>query len=103
MFIKTTHNEKIAQWMNDADMRQLIPDMVQIEEKNAAAREIMTQKDSGRPGHYYGRSAVIEGEMPVAMFHAAALEYGGDPDWWKDDKKFQDYMKRHPSFSWLNG
>lgn len=104
MFFKTTQSDAtLAGWMNDADMREVLPDMTAIEEENARYRKIMAAKAVGRPGHYYGRDIVIEAQMPVAMMHAAALEFGGDPDWWKDDRKFQDYLKRHPSFSLVNG
>jgi monomeric isocitrate dehydrogenase len=104
MYYKTTRSDStLAEWMNDADMREVLPDMAAIEAQNAVYRDIMVEKDRGRPGHYFGRDVVIEAQMPAAMLHAAALEFGGDPDWWKDDAKFQDYMKRHPSFSLLNG
>jgi hypothetical protein len=103
MYFVTNHNRKIAEWTAPGELEGLIDDLEPQLERNMLARKIMAEKDSGRPGHYYGRSMVIEGEIPAAAFAVAAAEFGGDPDWWKDDAKFQDYLKRHPDYSWLNG
>ncbi len=103
MYFVNKHNAKIAEWSDPSQLRGLISDLDPIMQKNELARQIMADKDSGRPGHYYGRNMVIEGEVPAAAFAIAAEEFGGDPDWWKDDDKFQAYMRRHPGYSWLNG
>lgn len=101
MYILTNHNAKIAEWTSAQNLRGLVADLDAIIETNKRAKQVMEEKDSGRPGHYYGRDIVIEGEMPVAVFHAAALEFDGDADWWKDDTKFQSFMVRHPEYNWL--
>jgi hypothetical protein len=78
----------------------VIDDIERIAENNRIYKRVMAEKKVGRPGHYYGRDIVIEGSMPVALFIAAAQEFGADPDWWKDDRKFDDYMTRHPEWDW---
>ena len=103
MYTVTKHSEKIAEWSQADALHPFIDDMDEQMERNALARKIMAEKDSGRPGHYYGRSIVIEGEIPAAAFAVAPAEFGGDPDWWKSDTKFQAFMKKHPEYSWLNG
>lgn len=103
MYVVTKHNAKIAEWSEARNFRGIIDDLDAIVEQNKAYRRVMAEQAVGRPGHYYGRDVVIEGALPAAMFVAAAAEYGGDPDWYTDDAKFQDYMKRHPEYSWLNG
>lgn len=103
MYVVYENDRAASEVLEPRNMRGVIGDLEAIIEFNAKARDIMTEKDRGRPGHYYGRDIVIEGSVPVALHHAAAIEYGGDPDWWKDDRLFADFMKRNPMFSWLNG
>lgn len=41
----------------------------------------------------------IEGTMAVDLFLALGSEHGpfqGDPDWFKDDKKFYSFLRKHP-------
>ena len=41
----------------------------------------------------------FEGRMPAELFLALGSEKGpfkGDPDWFKDDKKFYRYLREHP-------
>lgn len=101
MYIVEKHNVKSAEWLETRNMRGIIDDVERIVENNEIYKKVMYEKDIGRPGHYWGRDVVIEGAMPMAMFIAASQEFGADPDWWQDDRKFQDYMKRHPEFNWL--
>ena len=103
MYTVTKHAERIAEWSQAEALRPFISDLDPILERNAMGRRIMAEKAVGRPGHYYGRSIVIEGEIPAAAFAVAAAEFDNDPDWWKSDTKFQAYLKRHPEYSWLNG
>lgn len=84
-------------------MRGFIDDLEPIIENNDRYRDIMAVKDSGRPGHYYGRDVVLEGSMPMSLFLLACQEFGGDEKWFEDDRKFQAFMKRHPEYDWLNG
>jgi hypothetical protein len=103
MYVVTNHNTQIAEWTEARNLRGTISDLETIIENNEIYRRFLAEKDSGRPGHYYGRDVVLEGSMPMAGFLVAALEFGGDEDWYKDDAKFQDFMKRHPEYDWLNG
>lgn len=103
MYVVTNHNVKLAEWSEARHIRGFIDDLEPIIENNARYRDIMSIKDAGRPGHYYGRDVVLEGAMPISMFLLASQEFGGDDDWFKDDAKFQSFMQRHPEYSWLNG
>jgi hypothetical protein len=38
--------------------------------------------------------------MPFAAFLMVPLEYGDDQDWFKDDRLFEDFMKRRPIYDW---
>jgi hypothetical protein len=41
----------------------------------------------------------FESRIPAELFVALSSKtgpYAGDPNWWKDDKKFYDYLRRHP-------
>jgi hypothetical protein len=69
-------------------------------EENQTYKRHLDAKDSGKPGHYWGRDIMIEGQMPMAAFLMTPLEYGDDTDWFKDDKKFEDFMKRRPIYDW---
>ena len=101
MYVITPHNNIIDDVTQERNLRGYIDDLEPIIEQNARAKRIMEDKDRGRPGHYWGRDLVIEGSVPMAAFHLAPFEFDGDPDWWKDDARFQEYMKRHPSYNWL--
>lgn len=116
MYILTSHandpDQEHVQWspglsttsaremLDGSDIRHVINDYDQIARNNQVYKQVMAEKAIGRPGHYYGRDVVLEGSMPVALFIAAAQEFGADPDWWKDDKKFDNYMLRHPEWDW---
>ncbi len=80
-----------------------ISDLNQIISNNEIYRDVLASKNSGRPGFYYGRDVVIEGSMPMTIFLLGCEEYGGDDEWYRDDKKFNDFMKRHPRWDWRNG
>lgn len=103
MYLVTNHNSKIAEWSEVQNLRGFIDDLDPIVRHNQVYRKYLAERDSGRPGHYYGRDVVIEGAMPAAAFFLAPLEFGGDEDWFKDDAKFQSYMARHPNYDWFNG
>jgi len=103
MYLVTKHNTKIAEWSEERHLRGTIDDLGQIIKNNEVYRDYIASKDTGKPGHYYGRDVMLEGSMPAAAFILAEQEFGGDPDWFKDDRKFQDFMKRHPAYNWLNG
>lgn len=102
MYIVENHNKKLGEMLAPENLVGVIDDLPQIMRNNQVYREVMDAKKVGRPGHYYGRDAVIEGAMPIAAFIMAEHEFGGDPHWYQDDKKFQDFMKRNPGYSWLN-
>jgi hypothetical protein len=87
--------------LESRNLREQIPDIDKVIEQNQRAKRIIFEQNVGRPGPYYGRDVVIEGAVPVAKFYAAQLEFGGDIDWWKDDRKFQAYMRRNPECNWL--
>jgi hypothetical protein len=104
MYVTIGHDRKISEWLEPQNLQGgPLKDLDIIMKQNEVYRQVMARKDSGRPGHYYGRDVVIEGAVPIAAFLAAAIAYGGDQKWWRDDKKFQDFMKSHPGYSWLNG
>lgn len=103
MYFIEKHRDKIAEWSQPENLRGFISNLDAQMDRNSIARKIMAEKDSGRPGHYYGRNIVIEGEIPAAAFAVAPNEFDGDTEWWKDNIKFEAYMRRHPSYSWLNG
>lgn len=93
---------EMREWLDPSNLREALPGLDASIERNRLMKKIVAEKDSGKPGHYYGRDIMIEGEVPLAVFLAAALEFDGDPDWFKDDKKFQDYMSRHrETYSWF--
>lgn len=94
---------KIIEMTEARHLRGVIDDVEQIAERNARVRKALAEKDSGRPGHYYGKDIVLEGSIPMAAFVVAAQEFDGDPEWWRDDAKFQKYMQNHPEWNWLNG
>src|SRR3972149_1034909 len=87
--------------MSPQTLRGFVSDVDRIMEKNQSAKQIMEEKDSGRPGHYYGRDVVLEGAVPLAVHLMAAREFGDDISWFQDDRKFQDFMVRHPEYSYL--
>ena len=93
---------EMSEMLEPRNLRGTIDDLEDIIADNEIYRAIMDEKAVGKPGHYYGKDMVIEGAMPMAAFMLTPLEFGGDQDWWKDDRKFQDYMKRNPAYSWLN-
>jgi hypothetical protein len=104
MFIVTKNLQKVTAEVSEPQtLRHIVDDITPILERNQVTKEFIAEKDSGRPGHYWKRDIMLEGCMPAAAFHMAALEFDGDPDWYTDDKKFQDYMKRHPRYSYFNG
>ena len=72
----------------------------QTAEENKVYKRHLDDKDAGKPGHYWGRDIMIEGAMPMAAFLMTPLEYGDDQDWFKDDKKFEDFMRRRPIYDW---
>jgi hypothetical protein len=78
-----------------------LPGIEQVVQQNLVMKQIIEEVDSGKPGHYHGRDIMLEGAMPAAHFFLAPLEYGGDTDWWRDDAKFQDMMKRNSIYNWL--
>ena len=80
-----------------------ISDLQPILDNNAIYRDVLASKNSGRPGFYYGRDVVIEGSLPTSLFILAAEEFGGDDEWYRDDKKFDSFMKRHPEWDWRTG
>lgn len=96
-----TKGEKPFDALMDGELTRNDPDTRAIAVGNQLAKQIMEEKDSGRPGHYYGRDIVIEGQMPASLFLMAAREFEDDPTWYTDDKKFQDFMARHPKWNWL--
>lgn len=102
MYVVENHNKQIAEALAPENLRGTIDDLPQIMRNNEVYREVMDAKDAGRPGHYWGRDMVIEGAMPMAAFLMTKHEFGGDEDWYRDDRKFQDFMKRNPGYSWLN-
>ena len=94
---------KIAELTEARHLRGIVDDVDIIVEQNKLYKQVMAEKAIGRPGHYYGRDIVLEGSLPIAAFIAAAQEFDGDAEWWRDDAKFQKYMKTHSEYSWLNG
>lgn len=78
----------------------VIDDLETIVEHNQIYKQVMREKNVGKPGYYWGRDVVIEGSMPMALFVAAAQEFDQDPDWFMSDAKFDSYMSRHPEFDW---
>lgn len=92
-----------SEQMDPHMLRGAVDDLEQIVAKNDIMRQRIAEKDVGKPGHYFGRDMMIEGNMPMAAFMLAPYEFGGDQNWWRDDTKFQAYMKRHPAYSYLNG
>jgi hypothetical protein len=88
--------------MEPHNLRGVVDDLDQIMEQNKTYKKIMAEKAVGRPGHYYGRDVIIEGAMPMAAFIAAPAQFGGDQNWWKNDRTFQGYMKTHPGYSWTS-
>lgn len=94
---------QVAELTEARHLRGVIDDIDLIVAQNAVYRKVMAEKAAGRPGHYYGRDIVMEGAIPMGAFIVAAQEFDSDPDWWKEDSKFQAYMKRHPEYSWTNG
>jgi len=83
------------------NLRGAISDIEGTVEENKVWQQIIEDRDSGKPGHYYNRDCMLEGQMPMAAFLLTPLEYGDNPDWWRDDKTFQGYMSRHPEYNWL--
>lgn len=96
------NQEQVHEMLEPTNLRGFIGDIGQIAEQNARMKQIIEEKDAGQPGHYYGRDVMLEGAMPIAHFMLAPMEYGGDTDWYKDDRKFQDFMKRRPVYNWLD-
>ncbi len=94
-------NAPFAETLEARNLRGAIDDLGLIVDNNLKMKQLIEEKDAGKPGHYYGRDMMIEGSMPMAAFLMAKFEYGGDDDWYKDDRKFQDYMKRNPIYNWL--
>jgi hypothetical protein len=103
MIFTTKRDRDVAEWTEARHLRGIVDDLEPLIEKVEVTKGFILDKDSGRPGHYWGRDIMIEGQLPAAAFHLAALEFGGDPDWYQDDAKFQAYMKRHPEYSYFNG
>jgi len=94
--------ETMREWLAPQNLRAAMGDHLdQLAEKNDTMRQIIAEKDVGKPGHYWERDIMIEGEMPLAVFMLTHLEFKGDPDWYKDDGKFQEFMKRNPIYSYL--
>ena len=94
-------SEEVREALEPRNLRGVVDDIDQIMEQNQQYKERMEALDSGRPGHYWGKDIVIEAAMPLASFLVTHLEYDGDPDWYQDDRKFQDFLKRNPGYSWL--
>jgi len=94
--------EEARELLEPQNLRGAVESMDRLMEQNKLHQEIVETVDSGKPGHYWGRDIMLEGAMPFAHFMVAALEYGGDPNWFKDDKNFQDFLKRNPGYSWLH-
>lgn len=100
MYVVNSYN-KDFDVLEARNLRGQVDDLDQIIDRNLFYKQAIDEKDSGKPGHYYGRDAMIEGSMPMAAFLLVPHEFGGDTEWYKDDKKFQDYMKRNPIYNWL--
>lgn len=101
MYIITKGDKPFDDVMGAEALRGFVDDIEPIMERNKMAKAIMEEKDRGRPGHYYGRDVVIEASVPLAVGLMAAREFGDDPLWYRDDNKFQDFMRRHSEYSWL--
>ena len=96
-----TFKEKVQAVGEARNLRGIVDNIEQTVERNKAAQEFMETGNAGRPGHYYGRDVVIEGAVPEVAFYTAPNEFAGDIDWFKDDRKFQQYMRDHPEYNWL--
>lgn len=94
------HNREVAEWQESDEFVQAVSDYLPIVAQNQVYKRIMAEKKVGRPGHYYGRDMIIEGAMPLAKFAMVPQEYGGNMDWWRDDKLFDDYMSRNKQWDW---
>src|SRR6266446_486732 len=81
------------------NLRGIVDDIEDIAEMNQRWKRIAEENDSGRPGHYWGKDVMLEGQMPMAAFLLAPLEYGDNVDWWRDDKLFNDFMNRNPIYN----
>ena len=91
-----------AEALEARNLRGLVDDVEAIVEGNQKLKQVIEEKDRGKPGHYYGRDMMLEARMPMVSFLLVPYEFGGDKDWFKDDRKFQEYMKRNPEYSLLH-
>jgi hypothetical protein len=101
MYVIVPHSRLINDAFKAENLRGVVDNIDTIVESNKICREIVKQRDRGKPGHYWGRDIMLEGAIPEVVFYLTPAEYDNDPTWWKDDKKFQDFMRRHPEYSWL--
>jgi hypothetical protein len=93
-------DSQIAREMLEPGNLRGIVDIEHTAEENQTYKRHLDDKDSGKPGHYWNRDIMIEGQMPVAAFLMTPLEYGDNELWYKDDKQFDDFMSRRPIYDW---
>jgi hypothetical protein len=93
-------DSQVAREMLEPGNLRGVLDIEHTAEENQTYKRHLDAKDSGKPGHYWGRDIMIEGQMPMAAFLMVPLEYGDDQYWFKDDRLFEDFMKRRPIYDW---
>lgn len=91
--VKSTSD--ISEVVTKAAENKLISEFDSIAEANAEIRKLQAEQSRGS-SLTKGQDYLLEGRGSLAVHLALEADPAYGPDWWKDDKKFDRYLREFP-------
>lgn len=92
-----TLDSVVMEAANPAGLRHIIPVMGDLIEDAKVKRDIMVERQRGKPTSTYGCEGITEGWAPVAVHGMMEEKYG--LKWFQDEKIWARFLRENPAYA----